>query len=128
MSQKVYAGSLALTKMKSAVITTKKGNKAILLPIDENYFTEKDGAIYLNVSVIVREEQDQYGQNGFISQKLPTDKYKELGAEKGKEIGNALPILGNIKHFENASTQNDSAGTTQVQGQVNPEDSDEIPF
>ena len=128
MSQKVYAGSLALTKMKSAVITTKKGNKAILLPIDENYFTEKDGAIYLNVSVIVREEQDQYGQNGFISQKLPTDKYKELGSEKGKEIGNALPILGNIKHFENASTQNDSAGTTQVQGQVNPEDSDEIPF
>lgn len=128
MSQKVYAGSLALTKMKSAVITTKKGNKAILLPIDENYFTEKDGAIYLNVSVIVREEQDQYGQNGFISQKLPTDKYKELGAEKGKEIGNALPILGNIKHFENASTQNDSAGTTQVQGQVNPEDSDDIPF
>ena len=128
MSQKVYAGSLALTKMKSAVITTKKGNKAILLPIEENYFTEKDGAIYLNVSVIVREEQDQYGQNGFISQKLPTDKYKELGAEKGKEIGNGLPILGNIKHFENTSTQNDSAGTTQVQGQVNPEDSDEIPF
>ena len=128
MSQKVYAGSLALTKMKSAVITTKKGNKAILLPIDENYFTEKDGAIYLNVSVIVREEQDQYGQNGFISQKLPTDKYKEMGAEKGKEIGNALPILGNIKHFENASTQNDSAGTTQVQGQVNPEDSDDLPF
>lgn len=127
MSQKVYAGSLALTKMKSAVITTKKGNKAILLPIDENYFTEKDGAIYLNVSVIVREEQDQYGQNGFISQKLPTDKYKELGAEKGKEIGSALPILGNIKHFENASTQNDSAGTTQVQGQVNPEE-DDLPF
>ena len=127
MSQKVYAGSLALTKMKSAVITTKKGNKAILLPIDENYFTEKDGAIYLNVSVIVREEQDQYGQNGFISQKLPTDKYKELGAEKGKEIGNALPILGNIKHFENASTQNDSAGATQIEGQVDPEE-DEMPF
>lgn len=124
MSQKVYAGSLALTKMKSAVITTKKGNKAILLPIDENYFTEKDGAIYLNVSVIVREEQDQYGQNGFISQKLPTDKYKELGAEKAKEI--QLPILGNIKDFT-GSGANDSAGTTQVQGQVDPEE-DDLPF
>ena len=123
MSQKVYAGSLALTKMKSAVITTKKGNKAILLPIDENYFTEKDGAIYLNVSVIVREEQDQYGQNGFISQKLPTDKYKELGAEKGKEIGNALPILGNIKDFT-GSGANDSAGATQIEGQVDPEEDD----
>jgi hypothetical protein len=128
MSQKVYAGSLALTKMKSAIITTKKGNKAILMPIDDNFFTEKDGAVYLNVSVIVRDEQDQYGQNGFISQKLPTDKYKELGSEKGKEIGNSLPILGNIKHFENANSQNDSVGTVKVQGQVNPEDSDEIPF
>jgi hypothetical protein len=128
MSQKVYAGSLALTKMKSAIITTKKGNKAILMPIDDNYFTEKDGAVYLNVSVIVRDEQDQYGQNGFISQKLPTDKYKELGSEKGKEIGNSLPILGNIKHFENANSQNDSFGTVKVQGQVNPEDSDDIPF
>lgn len=124
MSQKVYAGSLALTKMKSAVITTKKGNKAILLPIDENYFTEKDGAIYLNVSVIVREEQDQYGQNGFISQKLPTDKYKELGAEKAKEI--QLPILGNIKDFT-GSGANDSAGATQIEGQVDPEE-DGLPF
>ena len=34
MSQKNYSGSLALTKMKCAIITTKKGNKAILLPID----------------------------------------------------------------------------------------------
>jgi hypothetical protein len=128
MSQKVYAGSLALTKMKSAIITTKKGNKAILLPIDENYFTEKDGAVYLNVSVIVKEEQDQYGKNGFISQKLPTDKYKELGAEKGKEIGNSLPILGNIKHFENSSNQNDSSGSTIIEGNVNPEETDDLPF
>ena len=123
MSQKVYAGSLALTKMKSAVITTKKGNKAILLPIDENFFTEKDGSIYLSVSVVVRDEQDQYGQNGFISQKLSTEKNKELGAEKAKEI--QLPILGNIKHFEN---NNDNAGSVQVQGQIDPEEHDDLPF
>ena len=76
MSQKNYSGSLALTKLKSAIITTKKGTKAILLPIDENYFTEKNGAIYLNVGVVVRDELDQYGQNGFISHKLSTEKYK----------------------------------------------------
>ena len=124
MSQKNYSGSLALTKLKSAIITTKKGTKAILLPIDENYFTEKGGAIYLNVGVVVRDELDQYGQNGFISHKLSTEKYKELGAEKAKEI--QLPILGNIKDFT-GSGANDSAGTTQIEGQVNPEE-DDLPF
>lgn len=122
-NQKVYAGSLALTKLQSAIITTKKGAKCLLIPIDANHFTEKDGAVYLNCSVIVRDEQDQYGQNGFISQKLDAEKYKALGAEKAKEI--KLPILGNIKHFENSG--NDSAGVAQIDGQVNPEE-DDLPF
>jgi len=125
MSQKNYSGSLALTKMKCAIITTKKGNKAILLPIDENYLTEKDGAVYLNIGVVTRDEPDQYGQNGFVSHKLSTEKYKELGAEKAKEV--QLPILGNIKDFSSGGA-GDSAGATQVQGEVNPEESDDIPF
>ena len=124
MSQKVLSGSMALTKLQSAIITTKKGTKAILLPIESNYFTEKDGAVYLNVSVVVREEQDQYGQNGFIAQKLDTEKYKELGKEKANEI--KLPILWKIKDF--GVSANDSAGATQIDGKVDPEQSDDIPF
>jgi len=124
MSQKTLSGSIALTKMQSAIITTKKGAKAILLPIDANYFTEKDGAVYLNVNVIVRDEQDAYGQNGFISQKLDSAKYKELGKEKANEI--KLPILGNIKDFGNSG--NDSAGTTHVAVPIDPQDSDDLPF
>lgn len=123
MSQKVLSGSLALTKLKSAVITTKKGNKAILLPIADNFFTEKDGAVYLNVSVIVRDEQDQYGQNGFISQKLSSDDYKRLGAETAKNT--PLPILGNIKDF--GGSAGDSANATHVDAPVNPEE-DDLPF
>lgn len=123
INQKVYAGSIAMTKLQSAIITTKKGAKCLLIPIDKNYLTEKDGAVYLNCSVIIREEADHYGQNGFISQKLDTAKYKELGAEKAKEV--QLPILGNVKHFLN--NQNDNAGTTQVEGVVNPEE-DDLPF
>lgn len=125
-NQKILSGSLALTKMKSAIITTKKGAKCILLPIESNYFTEKDGAVYLNISVVVRDEQDQYGQNGFISQKLDTAKYRELGAEKGKEVGSTLPILGNIKDF--GSNANDSSGTTHVNEPINPEEADDLPF
>jgi hypothetical protein len=123
-NQKVYAGSLALTKLKSAIITTKKGAKCLLIPIDANYFSEKDGAVYLNCSVIVRDEQDQYGQNGFISQKLDAEKYKELGAEKAKEI--KLPILGNIKNF--VGQNNDNAGVTIIESPINPEEDDDLPF
>lgn len=122
-NQRILQGSIALTKMQSAIITTKKGAKCILMPIDANYFTEKDGAVYLNCSVVVREEADQYGQNGFISQKLDATKYKELGAEKAKEI--KLPILGNIKDF--AKQNNDNAGATQIEGTINPEE-DDLPF
>lgn len=124
MSQKVYSGSLALTKLQSAIITTKKGAKCLLIPIEANYFTEKDGAVYLNCSVVIRDEQDQYGQDGFVSQKLDTEKYKELGAEKAKEI--KLPILGNVKHF--AGGGNDAVGATQIEAPINPEDEDGLPF
>jgi hypothetical protein len=122
MSDKRLSGSIALTKLQSAVITTKKGNKAILIPIDANYLIEKDGAIYLNVGVVVRDEQDQYGQNGFISHQLGSDKYKELGKEKAQEL--KLPILGNIKDF---SGSNDSEGATYIAEPINPEE-DEMPF
>ena len=124
MAQKIYSGSLALTKLKSAIITTKKGNRAIVIPIDENYLIEKDGAIYLPISVIAREQEDQYGQHGFISQSVSSEKYKELGKDKVKEL--ALPILGNIKTFGNGG--NDSSGATQFEGQTDPEEDDSLPF
>lgn len=124
MSQKHYAGSLALTKLKSAIITTKKGNRAILIPIDDNFLVEKDGAVYLQISALVKDEQDQYGQNGFISQSVSSDIYKELGKDKVKELG--LPILGNIKNF--ANNANDSAGATVVNNAIDPEEDDDLPF
>lgn len=122
-SQKNYLGSIALTKLQSAIITTKKGAKCILIPIESNFLTEKDGAVYLDCNVLVRAEPDQYDQNGFIGQKLSSEKYKEFGAEKSKEI--KLPILGNIKHF--AIQSNDSEGVTTFENPVNPEE-DDLPF
>lgn len=123
-NQKNYSGSIALTKLQSAIITTKKGAKCILMPIESNYLTEKDGAIYLNCNVVVREEIDKYGQHGFISQKLDTETYKALGKEKANEI--KLPILGNIKDF--APQNNDATGATYVAEPISPEESDDLPF
>lgn len=124
MSQKIYSGSLALTKLKSAIITTKKGAKSILIPLEANYLIEKDGAIYLPISVIAKDEADQYGQHGFISQSVSSEVYKELGKDKVKEL--ALPILGNIKDFGNSS--NDSSGSVEIEGATDPTDSDDLEF
>lgn len=124
MSQKNYAGSIALTKLQSAIITTKKGAKCILIPIESNHLTEKDGAVYINCNIIVRDEVDKYGQDGFIAQKLDSETYKSLGKEKANEI--KLPILGNIKNF--ALSNNDAAGTTQIEEPINAEESDDLPF
>lgn len=124
MSDKRLSGSIALTKLESAIITTKKGNKAILIPIDSNYLTEKDGAVYMSVGVVVKDETDTYGQNGFISQNLSSDKYKELGKEEAGKI--KLPILGNIKDF--SSGGNDASGTTHIATPIDPNDDDSLPF
>ena len=123
MSQKNYAGSIALTKLQSAIITTKKGAKCILIPINANYLTEKDGAVYMNCNVVVRDEVDKYGQNGFIAQKLDSETYKSLGKEKANEI--QLPILGNIKNF--AMQNNDNVGAVTFDAPINPEE-DDLPF
>lgn len=122
-NKRSLSGSIALTKLSSAIITTKKGARCILIPIDANYLTEKDGAVYMSCGVVVREEVDTYGQHGFISQQLPSDKYKELGKEKANEI--KLPILGNIKDF--SPSNNDSANATNIAEPINPEE-DDLPF
>ena len=128
MSKTNYSGSIALTKLVS-VEMTKNGKdgqpvKGIFIPYEKNYITQKDGAAYLNVNVVIHEEKDKYGQDGFISHRLDSDKYKELG----KEAANALklPILGNVKNFAGGGSQNDSAG--KVSDAVIDAETGDLPF
>ena len=76
------------------------------------------------VNVIVRDEQDKYGQNGFISQNVGSEKYKELGKDKVKELN--LPILGNIKDFSTPS--NNDAGAVHQAVVMEGEENDDLPF
>ena len=52
------------------------------------YESPKTGKKYLNISVLIRDEKDQYGNDGFIVQKI--SKERKASGEKG-------PILGNAK-------------------------------
>lgn len=122
MSNRNLNGSIALTKLPQSIIIEKQGKtgmiRGIFLPIDGNNLTEKDGAVYMDVRVTVREEADQYGQNGFISKGIPSDVYKSL-KDNPDVLKAAQPILGNIKDFSAA------ANTAPVE---TVSDDDDLPF
>lgn len=97
-----YAMSVALTKLQHKIITAKSGQKCIVIPIDDNYLTLKDDAVYMQTDVVTMDSVDDNGNWGFQVQKLPSEIWKKLGAEKSKEI--KLPYLGNLKIFAKANT------------------------
>jgi len=115
-----YALSVALTKLHHGFITTKKGAKCLVIPIEENYLTEKDGAVYMQTDLVTMDCEDKNKNWGFQVQKLPTDKYKELGAEKAKEI--VLPYLGNLKVFAK------KADSVEAQVIEPIDEEDDLPF
>ena len=97
-----YAMSVALTKLQHKIITSKSGQKCIVIPIDDNYLTLKEDAVYMQTDIVTMDSEDANGNWGFQVQKLPSDIWKNLGAEKAKEI--KLPYLGNLKIFAKANT------------------------
>lgn len=130
MSERTLSGSVALTKL-THVIMEKKGQggkmvKGIFIPIELNALDTKDDAVYLPVRVTVKEETDQYGQNGFIAKSVKRDKkWSEMSEDEKKAEQALTPILGNIKDFALSGTANDSSGAA-APGVV-PED-DDLPF
>ena len=116
-----YALSVALTKMKHSIITAKSGQRCLVLPIDDNYLTEKDGAVYLQTDVVTMDSVDQNGNWGFQVQKLPSDIWKSLGSEKAKEVKD-LPYLGNLKIFAKKSTDSTEPVNIEI------EETDDLPF
>jgi len=116
-----YSLSVSLTKLQHGFITTKAGAKCLVIPLDNNYLTEKDGAVYMQTDVVTMDSEDTNGNWGFTVQKLLSDKWKELGSEKAKEI--KLPYLGNLKVFAKKST--DSVEATVIDSE---EDDLNLPF
>jgi hypothetical protein len=105
-----YSLSISLTKMNHSIVTAKSGQKCLVIPIDDNYLTLKEDAVYLQTDVVTMDSEDTNGNWGFLVQKLPSDIWKTLGAEKAKEI--KLPYLGNLKIFAKKNT--DSIEATHI--------------
>lgn len=128
MSNRSLSGSIALSKLAHVVQKSKKGAKCIVIPLNLNHIDEvklESGktAYYLNVRVLLRSEKDQYGQDGFISHQVSTEKYK-AATDTQKEAFKNLEILGNIKDFSGggAETTNDAGDGKEF------EEGDDLPF
>jgi len=96
--KKNYSGEIELTKLQSAIFTTPKGVRCLLIPIKENHLNEfSENRFSMPINIVVHEEKDKYGNAGFIGQKLSSEEYKAMTDDQKKET--KLPILGNFKDF-----------------------------
>lgn len=117
-----------LRKLKSEVITTKKGTKCIIIPIQENMLFENDKSIYLELTAWELSEQKEIKENsGFfnthlVKQKLEKEVYQNLSAEAKKNI----PIIGNVTEYRGGGSNNTPVESETVQPQ--DIDDDDIPF
>lgn len=136
MSEKKLSGSLALTKLIH--VRMKKKNKdgveieGLFIPIKANYLVEgapaddKSIPVYMPIGAVVRDEQDKYGQNGFISKQLDTKDYKAMTDEQKADSKKYTPILGNVKDWSSSGSSNADTG-----GAVSSEtidENDDLPF
>lgn len=83
------------------------------------YESPKNGKKYLNISVLIREEKDQYGYDGFVVQKI--SKERKAAGEKG-------PILGNCKIVDWEAQKLGFVKQTLQPDKWDDDDSSEIPF
>lgn len=128
---KRLSGSIELTKLPQSVIINKK-NKAgeivrcLILPIEGNNLNEyvdkegnETGRIFMDIGVVIREEKDDYGQNGFVAKNVDSETYKAI-KDNPEELKKLQPILGNLKDWSKHSEQVEQVETI--------DDDEDLPF
>jgi hypothetical protein len=135
MSEKKLSGSLALTKLIHVRMTCKGKNgevEGLFIPIKANYLIEgapaedKSIPVYMPIGAVIRDEQDKYGQNGFISKQLDSKDYKKMTDEEKAESKKFTPILGNVKDWTSGGSSNADTGGAATSGTV--DENDDLPF
>ncbi len=126
---KKYGTSLDLLKLQNAFVKkfkSKSGQEVecVVIPIDQNYLVRGEKGLYLNADTVIRDDEDQYGNAGFVAHKAPSNQWKAASQEE-KDKMNELNILGNLKDF--GSNQ---ASTPQGSEPMDASDNgaDDLPF
>lgn len=131
MAEKQFSGSLALSKLKHVILEQKGKSgkvKGIFIPLEVNKLTEgKEGAVYLGIRGVLKDEKDQYDQNGWIaSSPNMGKKWSDLSESEKEESKSLSPIMGSIKVWgSDSGSSNDNSGSVSNQSF---NDEDELPF
>jgi hypothetical protein len=106
----------ATSKMGGALITTAKGNRALLLQVDGSTVVEKDGQAYVNLTAWISDTADQYGNHVGIQARI---------SKAEKEAGGKAPYVGNGKQFY---PQVEQASAPVAQAPSIPTPEEDLPF
>jgi len=87
---KMLGLKLDLSKLESAPYTTKKGANCIMIPLDQEGIFEGKKGIYLDLTVAVNDEVNDYDQDcsAWVAQ-----------SKENREAGEAKNYIGNGKVF-----------------------------
>lgn len=123
-----FSGSIALTKLVHVKRQQKGKNgmvDVLIIPIDANNLeVDKNGGVYIPISGKLTEEEDKYGQNGFIGKRLPSEVYKNATEEEKKDR-TKTPILGSVKVWGSGGG-NGNTGQVNESNEVDADD--DLPF
>lgn len=122
---KIYSVSIDLEKLVHAKIKTKKGANALVIPLDENRIFSGEKGSYLNATIFVNDEVNEYGQIGSIKQNASAPKGKKWSdlSEEEKQAIKELPYLGNISEQGGGGSSDGFEDTKEA----DPE-TDDLPF
>ncbi len=88
------------------------------------YESPKNGKKYLNITVLIREEKDKYGYDGFVVQKI--SKERKAAGEKGLILGNCKIMDWDAPKAPNDHQQAKSNG--YAKDAWDKDDMSDIPF
>lgn len=145
MSEKrnqILSGQISLTRMTHVIMEKKgKGGKKVrglFIPIEKNlleeieYETKDKGKVkevVIPVSIVVKPETDDRGQDGFIGKNVPNEIYKNASDKEKEDFKQYTPILGNLKDWSRGGGSSAPQVSDAGGGEVFDADSDDdLPF
>ncbi|MCQ2319297.1 MAG: hypothetical protein MJZ90_10335 [Bacteroidales bacterium] len=91
-----YSINIDLKKIRGAFVKLIQGKtvekKCICIPV-ENLYLGKNGAVYLDLSMVQLKKEGKYGDTHIVKEMLSSDEYNAMSDEER----NSIPIIGNAK-------------------------------
>ena len=96
-----------------------------MIPIKDNKLFAGKKGVYMDVSIFLNDEKDDYGNDGSIKQNAGAPEGKKWAdlSDEEKEAIKALPYIGNVKR----NSRSGSGGSFDDAKEVDPE-TDDLPF